>query len=159
MQGQSQELRLSGGRDAMVLGYQVMNLYESTLRRGWLHRTWLALGGRPAQLLNLADVAARRTVSARHYLGLQIVPIRQIRGSEGRCRDFDDLFHPLRQHAEARWNGIARAWLRGANLPPVDLICIEGIYFVRDGHHRISVARALGQQMIEAEVTIWQVDQ
>jgi hypothetical protein len=52
---------------------------------------------------------------------------------------------------------IAAAWEMGTPLPPVKLIQIGDLYFVRDGHHRISVARAMGQEAIEAEVTAWTV--
>jgi hypothetical protein len=52
---------------------------------------------------------------------------------------------------------IARARDRDKALPPVELIQVGDLYFVRDGHHRISVARAVGQRYIEAEVTAWQV--
>jgi hypothetical protein len=141
----------------MIPAYQAMDLYEHTCQRGWLHQVGAMLRGRSACLLDLATIAAGRTISARCYLGAQTVPIRQIRGSEGRCDDFDDAFHPLQQHTEGRWRGIARAWLQGASMPPVDLIRLGEIYFVRDGHHRISVARALGQQEIDAVVTVWQV--
>ena len=50
---------------------------------------------------------------------------------------------------------VTRAYLRGIGLPPVELIQIGEVYFVRDGHHRISVAAALGQQEIDAMVTVW----
>ena len=50
------------------------------------------------------------------------VPIGQIRGSEGRCEDFDRAFHPLKEHTEERWVSVARAHLRGLGLPPVELI-------------------------------------
>jgi hypothetical protein len=53
--------------------------------------------------------------------------------------------------------GIATARQRGKPLPPVELIQVGDVYFVRDGHHRISVARALGQRDIGAEVMVWQV--
>jgi ParB-like chromosome segregation protein Spo0J len=46
-------------------------------------------------------------------------------------------------------------WRRGLTLPPVDLIRVGESYFVRDGHHRVSAARALGQAFIEATVTEW----
>ena len=55
-----------------------------------------------------------------------------------------------------RWLGVARAALRGEHLPPVDLIRAGDVYYVRDGHHRISVARALGQREIDARVTVWE---
>ena len=57
----------------------------------------------------------------------------------------------------SRWLGVAAARDHGKVLPPVVLVQVGGVYFVRDGHHRISVARALGQLDIEAEVTVWQV--
>jgi hypothetical protein len=88
---------------------------------------------------------------------VQTVAIGQIRGSEGRCEDFDSSFQPLKEHAEERWVSVARAQLRGLSLPPIELIQLGDVYFVRDGHHRISVAAALGQQEIDAVVTIWQV--
>ena len=56
-----------------------------------------------------------------------------------------------------RWTRVASAWLAGVVFAPVELLQVGGGYFVRDGHHRISVARAVGQLTIEAEVTIWEV--
>lgn len=53
---------------------------------------------------------------------------------------------------------MAVARQQGKALPPVRLVQVGDLYFVRDGHHRISVARALGQQDIKARVTIWQVE-
>jgi hypothetical protein len=80
------------------------------------------------------------------------VSIDQIQGSEGRSQAFDTQFRPLRVHNRDRWIGIAIARESGRNLPPVSLIKIDEIYYVRDGHHRISVAKHLGQHTIEAEV-------
>jgi len=85
------------------------------------------------------------------------VSVRDIRGSEGRCGDFDADFHPLQGRTRNRWVGIAAAREMGTPMPPVKLIRIGDLYFVRDGHHRISVARAMGQEAIEAEVTAWEV--
>jgi hypothetical protein len=85
------------------------------------------------------------------------VPINLIRGSQGRSHDFDRDFNPLQHHTKGRWLSVAAAWQRGKELPPVDLIQVRDFYFVQDGHHRISVAQALGQQVIEAEVTVWNV--
>jgi hypothetical protein len=108
-------------------------------------------------LLDLSAVAAACTIHNRHYSGTRTVPIGQIRGSEGRCEDFDGAFHPLKTHNEERWVSVAGAQLRGTGLPAVELIQLGEVYFVRDGHHRISVAAALGQQEIDAVVTIWHV--
>jgi hypothetical protein len=106
-------------------------------------------------LLSLAEVDATR-VHDRHDAGLRTVSIERIRGTEGRSNDFDRSFHPLRESSRERWMSIARARDQDKALPPVDLIQVGDIYFCRDGHHRISVARAVGQRYIEAEVTVWE---
>lgn len=67
--------------------------------------------------------------------------------------EFDDQFHPTREEGRTRWLGVAIARLSGRDLPAVCLIELDGFYYVRDGHHRISVAQALGQQYIDAEIT------
>lgn len=85
-------------------------------------------------------------------LGVQIVSLGDIVGSEGRCHDFDNQFWPLQEHDRDRWVNIAQVMRSKKGLPPVQLIHTDAGYFVRDGNHRISVARALGQAAIEAEV-------
>jgi hypothetical protein len=132
-------------------------LYERSCRAGWGGQIWATLRGQSRQLLDLTAVAATCAIGDRRAAGVQTVAIGQIRGSEGRCDDFDRAFHPLTAHTEDRWVSVARAQLRGVCLPPVELIQVGDIYFVRDGHHRISAAAALGQQEIDAIVTIWHV--
>jgi hypothetical protein len=141
------------------LALAAIDVYASFQWDGWWYRLWSALRGRSSRLLDLKTIAANNTIRARHAASLQVVSIGQIRGSEGRADDFDAAFHPLQSHTEVRWRSVARAWLGGITMPPVELVQIGDTYFVRDGHHRISVARALGQQAIEAHVTIWQIEQ
>jgi hypothetical protein len=86
-----------------------------------------------------------------------MVSISHIRGSQGRSRDFDCDFNPIQDYTRGRWLNIAVARQQGKSLPPVKLIQVGDIFFVLDGHHRISVAQALGQQDIEAEVTVWRL--
>ena len=138
--------------------YQVSDrLYTSICHAAWIRQIWAKLRGKPRRLFDLTAVAATYALGDRRAAGTQTVPIDEIRGSEGRCDDFDIAFRPLKAHTRDRWLSVARANLQGLGLPPVELIRIGGVYFVRDGHHRISVAAALGQQEIDAEVTIWQV--
>jgi hypothetical protein len=87
------------------------------------------------------------------------VPLSQIRGSasSARCYDFDADFRPLKHHSESRWQRIAAARQQGRKLPPVALVQVGNTYFVEDGHHRISVARAYKEQAIEAEVIVWRI--
>lgn len=86
-------------------------------------------------------------------LGLKVVPISAIVGTVDRARDFDRHFRPTSTRVRDRWEHIAAAMRRGEALPPVDLYKIGEVYFVRDGHHRVSVACALGHADIDAYVT------
>ncbi len=133
------------------------HLYHSTCIRGWLSRLWATLMGKATALIHLGAIQEANTICACHYIGVQPVPISQIRGSEGRCGDFDALFHPLKPHNKERWLRVAIARYMGLPLPPVTLIRIGETYFVRDGHHRVSVAQALDERYLDAEVTDWQV--
>ena len=112
------------------------------------------LTGRRRHMLSFDDVLddAVQITNERH-LGLRVVNIREIIGSVGRHGDFDRDFLPLRRELKTRWIGIQEARYRGNPLPPVELIKLGDGYFVRDGHHRISVARFHGQDFIEAIVT------
>ncbi|MCM1320499.1 MAG: hypothetical protein NC041_00140 [Bacteroides sp.] len=86
------------------------------------------------------------------YLGMKVVPLKYIVGSEGRYRDFDNHFFPKNMHLKNRWEKIDRAHLSDVILPPVTLYEIGSLYFVRDGNHRVSVARMRGIENIDAEV-------
>src|SRR5947209_92697 len=86
-------------------------------------------------------------------VGLQVVPLDAIVGTIDRQRDFDRRFRPTSRRVRSRWEHIAATMRRGEAMPPVDLLKVGEIHFVRDGHHRVSVARALGLSDIDAYVT------
>ena len=88
-----------------------------------------------------------------HPAGAAVVQLDAIVGTVDRGRDFDRSFRPISARVRSRWEHIAAAMRRGEAMPPVDLLRIGEIYFVRDGHHRVSVARALGRTDIDAFVT------
>jgi hypothetical protein len=113
-----------------------------------------ALTRRSRCLLALEEMEAAHAARTLQDAGIQVVPIRHIRGSESRSSDFDRDFNPLHDYNRRRWLNVATARRRGKALPPVKLIQVGDVYFVRDGHHRISVARALGQRSIEARVLV-----
>lgn len=85
--------------------------------------------------------------------GTQIIPIDSIVGSVGRYRDFDRAFLPLDGADQARWERLDVAVNELRNLPPIDVYKIGDVYFVRDGNHRVSVAKANGLTTLEAHVT------
>lgn len=130
-----------------------LQLFNQTSIRAWLGQVWSILTGRPRHLRELAEVPAARVVRGPHYRAIRIVPISSIRGSEGRPYDFDMDFRPLQTHTRGRWLSVAMARLQSVTLPPVELIQVGDAYFVWDGHHRISVAQALGEKFIDAVVT------
>jgi hypothetical protein len=107
--------------------------------------------------LSLETALQHNEVGGSHYGGLRVVPIAQIQGSEARTQDFDRRFNPVSGRTLMRWVNVARARLMDVPLPPVELIEVGGAYYVRDGHHRVSVAQAFGENYIEAEVTVWEV--
>ena len=86
------------------------------------------------------------------YRGLKSIPINRIVGSEGRYNDFDRDFMPLQERTRARWENIELAQLNNIDLPPISVYEIDGYYFVKDGNHRVSVAKKRSQDFIDAEV-------
>jgi hypothetical protein len=141
-------------------GYGVRSalpLYQRARRRSVIGRLWSALTGRSRRLFDLDVVERAHSVRGRRHAGTRAVSLDCIRGSEGRCRDFDNAFYPLQSHDRDRWLSVAAASLVGIALPPVELIQVGKVYFVRDGHHRISVARMRGQRAVDAIVTAWDV--
>jgi hypothetical protein len=102
---------------------------------------------------------AGRAIRGQHWLGLRSVEIDRIVGTESRADDFDADFNPRHDRMHGRWVRIAELQLSQATLPAVELIQVGSEYFVRDGHHRVSVARALGSAFIDAQVTCIEVDE
>jgi hypothetical protein len=103
-------------------------------------------------MLPFEEVVAALGRTSEHDLGLQLIPLESIVGTVDRGgRQFDRAFRPSAQ-ARARWERIAAARRRGEAMPPIDVYRVGGLHFVKDGHHRVSVARAHGDTDIEARV-------
>jgi hypothetical protein len=130
-----------------------LRLYQSAAFSGQLNVIFSRMTGRQKTLLALSELRKKQALQGGHHGGLKTVSLNFVKGSEGRSEDFDPGFRPLKAHNRQRWINVAKARLDGKALPPVDLVLFKGDYYVRDGHHRISVARALGQEAIEAFVT------
>lgn len=141
-----------------VIAAKAKSLYSEKIHAGKIKRLLARLLHRSRRLLSLDEfVRQEDSFESSSYAGMQTVDIEQIRGSESRAEDFDAEFNPVQETTRDRWLGIARAFLVGKELPPVDLIQVGDVYFVRDGHHRVSVARSLGQRYIEAEITLMRI--
>jgi hypothetical protein len=87
------------------------------------------------------------------YLGLQTIELDSIVGTVDRGREFDRRFNPTSGRVRPRWERINTAQRKGQAMPPIDVYRIGELHFVKDGHHRVSVARALGHKDIDAYVT------
>ena len=116
---------------------------------GWLRRNPDDVG----VILPFEEVVRELGLIGERELGRLVVPLETIAGTVDRTRDFDRSFRPTSPRTRGRWETIATAIRRGQAMPPVLLYRVGEIHFVRDGHHRVSVARALGWKEIEAEVT------
>lgn len=150
---QYQNMMMVGPQAATNALYEEFrHLRNKAVRRKLL----LSLFGRRHGLINLDEMQKTVKVDGRAHGGIKLVPVEKIRGSINRTNDFDADFRPLQEYTKERWVNIALAYSRDQALPPVDLVEVGDIYFVNDGHHRISVAKMLGQREIEAEVTVWQ---
>ncbi len=104
------------------------------------------------ELLSLQEVRDIIKPGSESYRGMKAVPISLITGSEGRYRDFTRYFLPRHRHLRGRWERVDLAHHKQVILPAIKLYEIGGVYFVRDGNHRVSVARAQGVEFIDAEV-------
>ncbi len=110
------------------------------------------LTGRHNELLAFDQVASKLRVGGPIYRGVKTVRLDQIVGSVNRYQDFDRAFLPTQAFTADRWRRVSRAWYDDISLPPILLYQVGDIYFVVDGHHRVSVARDQGQEFIDAEV-------
>src|SRR5213594_3177602 len=103
-------------------------------------------------LLAFDDVRKQLHAHLQHDGGVREVEIDKIVGSVGRYRDFDRAFLPRQVRTRDRWESVDRAHRDGTEVPPIELYRIGEVYFVKDGNHRVSVARERGQAFIDAHV-------
>jgi hypothetical protein len=125
-------------------------------RHATLARLAARLRGEPNDvgvILPYEEVVAALGFVSEHSAGFEVVALEAIIGTVDRGREFDRSFRPTSGRVRSRWEHIAAAMRRGESMPPVDLVRIGEIFFVRDGHHRVSVARALDHTDIDAYVT------
>ncbi|HLE15610.1 MAG TPA: hypothetical protein VI776_12745 [Anaerolineales bacterium] len=127
--------------------------FERAYNKAFWRKVLRRLTGENNALLPFDSVREQMPLKGQHFVGLQQVPIDQIVGSMGRYRDFDRAFLPLQKRTKSRWISIDRAHYEEVELPPVELYKMGEVYFVKDGNHRVSVARERGQLYLDAFVT------
>jgi hypothetical protein len=139
--------------------------YDSQARSEWARARrkarWLKvldnLGGDSTEgLLDFRMVAQRLNLKHAIYRGLHNIPLDQIVGSVGRYQDFNRAFLPAADSIRDRWQRIATLYLdpTSPGVPPIELYKVGTSYFVKDGNHRVSVARQL--EMADIEAYVWE---
>jgi len=131
---------------------------DDRFRRLVRERRRARLGGRlrgagPERLDLLDDRAGWAAAAPRRALGIQAIDVRSVTGTVEpfKARSFDRALRPDPASRE-QWKRIWMAHAGGAPLPPVSVYRVGGEHVLRDGHHRVSVARELGLERIDADV-------
>ena len=126
--------------------------FQRALFKSFRNRVWDSLSGQRTTLLSYDNIKEKLHIGGPIYRGVQTVRVDQIAGSLNRYHEFDRVFLPASDKLAMRWQSVNRAFYQDVSLPPVVLYKVGQVYFVVDGHHRVSVARKQGQIFIEAEV-------
>jgi hypothetical protein len=109
-------------------------------------------GQRPTTLLSYDEIKEKLHIGGPIYRGVKTIRVDQIAGSLNRYHEFDRAFLPKDDQLASRWQKVDRAFYQDIHLPPIVLYKVGEVYFVVDGHHRVSVAREQGQTFIDAEI-------
>ncbi len=126
--------------------------FNAARRRAFMQDVLAELSGRPEDLLSFTEVQEQLNLSEpAQDISLEEIPLDKIVGSVGRYRDFNRAFLPRGHIDAARWASIDRL-RRQTDLPPIDVFKVGDVFFVQDGNHRVSVARARGDKTIRARV-------
>ncbi|NPV09875.1 MAG: hypothetical protein HPY83_18180 [Anaerolineae bacterium] len=133
---------------------QARQHFREARKEAFVNEIRSLLSGEPVDLLSFKEVQRRLGVQTCAMGRLETVPLNKIVGSEGRYQDFDREFLPLHTDTESRWESLDAAFIRMENIPAIELYKVGDVYFVRDGNHRVSVARRHGAEFIDA----WVVD-
>ena len=134
------------------LTHRAENDFSRARFKSFLNRVRSVISGQPSRLLSYDEVRASLRIGGPIYRGIQTVAVSQIVGSLNRYHQFDRAFLPTENQIAPRWVSVDRAFYKAVSLPPVLLYKVGQVYFVVDGHHRVSVAREQGQEFIDAEV-------
>jgi hypothetical protein len=125
--------------------------FDRLNRQARLVRLWNLLTGRPRTLMSFGPRRTQFNGGTCQNRGVQDIPVRAIVGSVGRAGEYDRQFRPLNPALRNRWIGV-HVLAENAGWEPVVVHKVGEVYFVEDGHHRVSVARHSGYNFIEAQV-------
>lgn len=141
--------------DTGLLWVDVEDDFSRARRRQVLARvaSWLRRKPGATRILAFDEVVAALGWRGERYVGLRTIQLGAVTGTVDSRRDFDRRFRPTSGRVRQRWERLDLAQRRGAAIPPIDVYLVGDMYFVKDGHHRVSVAIATRQKAIDAYVT------
>lgn len=126
--------------------------FARAYRRGFLRSIFSLIRHTDNRLLPFDEVMQHIPMRGEHSVGIKQIETSKIVGTVNRYQDFDRAFLPRQTNTRSRWESINSAYFRDIILPPIDVYKVSDVYFVRDGHHRVSVARERGQYYMDAYV-------
>ncbi len=132
--------------------------YSQARRKANIEKVFSLLRGKRTTPVPFEKVKALLGGRPESYRGIRTVEVANIIGSESRYSDFTRSFAPATDITKRRWMSVDDAVHKGITLPPVVLYEVGGVYFVRDGNHRVSVAKNRGVVFMDAEVTSLDAD-
>lgn len=130
-----------------------MSKFGQARARAFFEELLNLLRGKPAELLSFEDIRTRLRLREESYKGLQDIEIDKIRGSVGRYKNFTSTFLPKNNEMRERWSRVYAKISSMEGVPPIEVYKVGEVYFVRDGNHRVSIARQMGAKTIQAHVT------
>ena len=130
-----------------------MNDFYEAHRKASMKTVLSKITGKTVDLLSYDEILKRLRMKGQTDRGRAEIPLDKIIGSVGRYSDFTKDFLPRKISDSARWASVKMATESLSGVPPIEVYKIGDSYFVRDGNHRVSVARSNGQDHIEAYVT------
>ncbi len=134
---------------------QALDDFRRARSKAAMQRFWAGIKGRSLDLLPYDEISTKLRAVSQTDRGIKQVPLKDIIGSVNRIQDFDRNFLPLRDDDIYRWAGVKTAMTSplAAGVPPISLYQLGDAYFVLDGNHRVSIAKEMGMDTIEAYVT------
>lgn len=134
------------------LGLAQRDFSRARMKAFW-EEVWSTFTGKSTELLKFEEVQEQLGLRGQRPLGLQNIPLDKIIGTVGRYNDFTRSFLPRKSVDQGRWQRLNMLARGNQGFPPIEAYKVGDAYFVIDGNHRVSVARALNQPTIEAYVT------
>ncbi|MDY6847287.1 MAG: universal stress protein [Chloroflexota bacterium] len=129
--------------------------FRAARAKARLQRLWASVTGKSDELLQYDEITRKMHVEGLSSKGIKEIPVEAIVGSVNRYQDFDRDFLPLRDEDVERWARVKAAMTTPGSpgLPPIRVYKIGEAYFVMDGNHRVSIAKQMGIEKLEAHVT------